>query len=89
MSKFNKKKKPQKTTIFIRNSELINDAVIKYIKDNGGAKVPTQKEIATITKLHVNTIAAHYRNLKFEPSGSVQRSFTPVVINNLLALTKK
>lgn len=89
MQKKTRNKKAQKSTNFVQNAELINDFVVKYILENKGKKVPTQYEIAKQTKLHRNTVATHYKNLKFEPLNSVQRSFTPLVLNNLLALTKK
>jgi len=71
------------------NARIINDAAIKFINDSKGASYPTYKELAELTGLHINTIQNHYKNLKFNPSESASKSFTPLVINNLYNLTRK
>lgn len=79
----------QNYTNFSRNQELITNAVINYLTDSKGRKVPSYREIAEITGLHFNTVLNHYKNLKFEPQKAPQRALTPLVINNLFILSGK
>ena len=71
---------------YINNNEIITTAVLKELEASG--KLPTERKIAEITSLHINTVHKHLNNLSFNPLESPAKLLTSEVVNNLYSLTK-
>jgi len=69
------------------NAILIRDGILQYLHEHG--KPPTDTELAKVLKLHRNTINKHIKEIKFESSESIYRTFTPDVIMSIINSCKK
>ena len=72
-----------------RNAVMIQEAVLDYINNNKGRRMPTYQELANVTSLHVNTIKNHMADIDFKVEVKKFKCLNDKVMLNMFNLSKR